>query len=163
MSNVSTAERTVNRMIEKFDEHWKKSRAVSRAENRVSTWTVDEIKNEFKDVFTGDGCLEEEYKIEIDPMVELVKLPKRRVPVAMMKLLREEIQSLVDREIIAPVDCSTDWMSGMVSVQKPNGKPRLCIDPRPLNKALKRNHFTLPTIDDIYRTCQKQRFSMSVM
>lgn len=60
---------------------------VSRADTRESTWTLDEIKTEFRDVFTGDGCLEGEYKIEIDSTVEPVKLPKGRVPVAMMKPL----------------------------------------------------------------------------
>lgn len=60
---------------------------VSTTDTSESTWTLDEIKTEFKDVFTGDGCLEGEYKIEIDSTVEPVKLPKRRVPVAMMKPL----------------------------------------------------------------------------
>ena len=32
---------------------------------------------------------------------------------------------------------------------KPNGKLRVCLDPKPLNKALKRNHYPLPTIDDL--------------
>uniref|UniRef100_A0A671XRU6 ribonuclease H n=1 Tax=Sparus aurata TaxID=8175 RepID=A0A671XRU6_SPAAU len=45
----------------------------------------------------------------------------------------------------------------MVSVQKPNGKPRICIDPRPLNKALKQNHFPLPTIDDILPDMSKAK------
>ena len=66
-----------------------------------------------------------------------------------MKPLKEELQELQRREIITPVECSTDWISGMVVVQKQNGKPRVCIDPRPLNKALKRSHFPLPTIEDI--------------
>lgn len=113
------------------------------------TWKLGEIKSEFHDVFSGDGCLQGEYKLEIDTTVQPVKLPKRRVPVAMMKPLKTELMSLEDRKIIAPVECSTEWISGMVSVQKPNGRPRICIDPRPLNKALKRSHFPLPTIDDI--------------
>lgn len=58
--------------------------------------------------------MEGEYKIEIDTSVEPVKLPKRRVPVAMMKPLEEELLSLVDRGIIAPVEHSTDWISSMV-------------------------------------------------
>lgn len=60
---------------------------VSTTDTSESTWTLDEIKTEFKDVFTGDGFLEGEYKIEIDSTVEPLKLPKRRVPVAMMKPL----------------------------------------------------------------------------
>lgn len=130
---------------------------VSRTDKKESTWTLDEIKTEFSDVFAGDGWLEGEYKIEIDSSVEPVKLPKRRVPVAMRIHLREEIQSLVDREIIAPVDCSTEWLSGMVSVQTQNGKPRICISPRPLNRALKQNNFPLPTIDDILPDMSKAK------
>lgn len=37
----------------------------------------------------------------------------------------------------------------MVTVRKRNGKPRICIDPRQINKALKCSHFPLPTIEDI--------------
>ena len=36
----------------------------------------------------------------------------------------------------------------MVAVRKP-GKIRLCIDPKDLNKAIKRPHYPLPTIEDI--------------
>ena len=34
-------------------------------------------------------------------------------------------------------------------VVKKNGNLRICIDPTPLNKALKREHFQLPTLDDL--------------
>jgi len=36
----------------------------------------------------------------------------------------------------------------MVVVRKP-GKLRLCIDPKDLNKVIKRPHYPLPTIEDI--------------
>ena len=32
---------------------------------------------------------------------------------------------------------------------KPNGKLRICIDPQPLNAALKREHYRLPVLDDV--------------
>lgn len=34
-------------------------------------------------------------------------------------------------------------------IKKQNGRPRVCIDPKLLNKALKRSHFPLPTVEDI--------------
>ncbi|KAL7857277.1 hypothetical protein SRHO_G00161760 [Serrasalmus rhombeus] len=122
---------------------------VKKEETELKQWSQDEIMTEFMDVFTGDGCLEGEYTIEIDKTVEPVKLPKRRVPVAMMTPLKEELVDLEQRKIIAPVERSTDWISSMVAVQKPTGKLRICIGPKPLNRALKRSHFPLPTIDDI--------------
>lgn len=41
-------------------------------------------------------------------------------------------------------------VSALLIVRKPNGKVRLCIDPKALNKALKRNHYHMPTVDDRY-------------
>lgn len=66
-----------------------------------------------------------------------------------MTPLREDLKNLEKYRIITPVERSTDWISSMVSVTKPNGKPRICIDPKPLNRAQKRSHFPLPTIEDI--------------
>lgn len=37
----------------------------------------------------------------------------------------------------------------MVTVLKRDKKLRICIDPRDLNKAIKRPHYPMPTIDDI--------------
>ncbi|XP_064622514.1 uncharacterized protein K02A2.6-like [Lineus longissimus] len=37
----------------------------------------------------------------------------------------------------------------MAVVKKSNGKLRICIDPQPLNEALMREHYKLPTLDDI--------------
>ena len=48
-------------------------------------------------------------------------------------------------------------MSSAVVTAKPNGKVRVCIDPRPLNKALHRSHYPLPVIDDILPDLGKAR------
>ena len=37
----------------------------------------------------------------------------------------------------------------MAVVHKPSGKLRICIDPQPLNAALKREHYKLPVFDDV--------------
>lgn len=130
---------------------------VTRERDTKGQWTLEQIKSDFADVFTGDCCLEGEYKMEVDESVKPVQLPKRRVPVAMMKPLKEELQDLEHRGVITPVDCSTDWISSMVVVQKQNGKPRVCIDPKPLNKALKRSHFPLQTIEDVLPDMSKAK------
>lgn len=49
----------------------------------TSQWSLQQIKTEYADVFTGDGCLEGEYKI--GNTVKPVQLAKRRVPLATMK------------------------------------------------------------------------------
>ena len=46
--------------------------------------------------------------------------------------------------MIQRVDTPTEWISAVVVTTKKNGKVRLCIDPKPLNEALHRNHYLLP-------------------
>ena len=51
--------------------------------------------------------------------------------------------------IIAKVVDPTDWVSSLVVVPKSEGKLRICLDPRDLNVAIKRERYRLPTIEDI--------------
>ena len=51
--------------------------------------------------------------------------------------------------IIAKVTEPTPWVSSMVVVREKNGDVRICIDPRDLNKAVKRCHYPMPTMEEI--------------
>ena len=53
-------------------------------------------------------------------------------------------------DIIEKVSEPTDWVNSLVIVSKPNGKLRICIDPRDLNRAIKRQHFQLPSAEDVF-------------
>ncbi|XP_064597501.1 uncharacterized protein K02A2.6-like [Liolophura sinensis] len=111
--------------------------------------TMNEIKSSYRDVFQGEGKLEGLLHLEVDDKVQPDKLPCRKVPVALQPKLKEQLETLTKKGIIKPVTVPTDWISAMVVVSKPDGRLRLCIDPKPLNSALKRNHYPTPTIDDL--------------
>ena len=57
--------------------------------------------------------------------------------------------------IIEKVNQPTDWVSSVQVVSKPSteadgeSKIRICLDPRDLNVAIKREHFRMPTIEEI--------------
>jgi len=51
--------------------------------------------------------------------------------------------------IITRVTEPSSWVSALLVVAKPDGRIRLCIDPKPLNKALKRARYRMPTIEDV--------------
>ena len=114
-----------------------------------STLTKEYILKKFADVFDGDGKLEGDLHLEIDPTVPPVQLPTRKVPIAIKEKLREELDRLETRNIVTPVTVPTAWISATVVTMKKNGNIRLCVDPKPLNLALKRNHYPLPTIEDV--------------
>ena len=56
---------------------------------------------------------------------------------------------MVSNDIITKVTEPTDWVNSMVVVQKPNGDLRVCLDPRDLNKAIKRPYYPVPTLNDV--------------
>lgn len=79
--------------------------------------------------------------LEVNEGVKPVRMPARKVTLAIKDKLKQE-------EIIKPVNTPTDWISSLVVAPKSNGRIQLCIDPRPLNQALKRNHYPTPLNDD---------------
>lgn len=99
--------------------------------------------------------------LQVDHFVLSVQLPVRKPPVALKEKYQGELKRLVERGIIAKDSEPTDWISSTVVVMKPNGKIRLCLDPRPLNKALKRNHYPMTVNDDLLPDfCKARVFSV---
>ena len=47
---------------------------------------------------------------------------------------------MVKNKIIEPINYHTDRVNAIAVAMKKNGKICLCLDPRPLNKAIKRQH-----------------------
>ncbi|RXN16535.1 dynein heavy chain axonemal [Labeo rohita] len=59
-----------------------------------------------------------------------------------------ELKRMEDLGVIVKQTEPTDWVNSMVTVLKPE-KLRICIDPQDLNKAIKREHYPLRTIEEI--------------
>ena len=63
--------------------------------------------------------------------------------------LQETLDNLVQQDILAPVTEPTPRVNSMVVVPKKDGKLRICLDPKDLNRAIQREHYPLPTIEEI--------------
>ena len=63
-------------------------------------------------------------------------------------IVKEELQKLLDVGFIYPISDS-EWISLLVLVPKKNGKWRICVDYRELNKATKKDYFRLLFIDQV--------------
>ena len=76
---------------------------------------------------------------------------------------KNEEETVVDFIVVpndysgCPKRLSTAWVSQMAVVKKPNGSLRICIDPQPLNAALQREHYKLPTLDDVLPSLSQAR------
>ena len=109
---------------------------------------IEKLLTEYSDVFEGLGRLPGKLHLEVDKTVEPIQHTPRKVPIATKEELRQKILAMQKAKILKKVDTPTDWISSMVVVKKP-GKLRICICPKDLNKALRRNHYPLPTIEEI--------------
>ena len=87
--------------------------------------------------------------IEMDSDVTPVHAPRRRVPVAKLDRVNDELKRLCDDKIIRPIKKPTEWLSNILVKEKPNGKLRIRIDPsQMINRAIKRPIYTIPTIEE---------------
>ena len=110
---------------------------------------VDEILKKYEDVFDGIGCLEGTYQIKIDPTVSPVVHPPRKIPFTQREKVKEELDRMEKLGVIRKAEGPTEWVSSLVVVKKPNGKVRLCLDPRDLNKAIQREHYPMKTVEEV--------------
>ena len=104
---------------------------------------------DYEDVFGEIGLLSGEHHINLDPSIPPVVNPPRRIPFMLKEKVRLELNRMERLEIITKVEEPTEWVNSIVIVEKPNGSVRICLDPKNLNEAIKREHFPMQTADDI--------------
>ena len=120
--------------------------AVSIEEESLSKDLLVRFPEVFEDAL---GTFSEIQHLDVDPTVAPSKIPTRRVPVAVKDALRDELARLETQGIISRVTNPTPWVSAYLAVPKSNGRLRLCLDPKRLNRALQRSHYHMPTLDDV--------------
>ncbi len=61
--------------------------------------------------------------------------------------VRDELEGLLESGIVVP--STSPWASPIVSVTKPDGSVRVCVDYRKLNEVTMSDPYYMPTLDDI--------------
>ena len=110
---------------------------------------LEDVTTNFKENFQGVGCYKEPYSIKLDPTIKPVIQPPRRLPYTKLDTIKAYLDKLENNDIITSVDEPTEWVSNLVITEKKNGSLRICLDPRPLNTAIKREHYIIPTAADV--------------
>ena len=65
---------------------------------------------------------------------------------------------MIKLDVIEPVSEPAEWENPLVTVEKPNGKLRMCLDPRDLNKAIKGQNYKLPTAEELFSEMTGARY-----
>ena len=110
---------------------------------------IPQYLDKYSDCFGALGCFKQKHKIVTDPNVPPIINPPRRIPISIQNKLKAELDKMVEMKVIVRVDEPTDWVNSLVAVEKPDKSLRICLDPRNLNKAIKRPHYTQSTTEEI--------------
>ena len=109
-----------------------------------------DLIDKYPDVFDKSiGMLPGKVHLQVDPDSKPVVLPARKIPVSVRVKFKEELKRLESIKIFASVDQPTKWVSQIVVAVKKSGELHVCIDPKSLNAALKREHHQIPVVDDL--------------
>ena len=125
--------------------------------NEISLENNETFFQQFDDCFDEIGTLPKIHHITIDPNIQPVIQAARKIPIALKDKLKHELDRMIRLKIIEPITEPTEWVSQLVVIEKANGKLRVCLDPRDLNKAIKRQHFKLPTANNNHKSRLKER------
>ena len=127
---------------------------ITRGVKGVEEDTTESINSTYKDVCKRLGCFEEPCHIVVEQDTMPVKEPPRRVQFGLQDRLKLKLDLMEKHKVMQKVNKPTDWVHNLVIAEKKDGSLRLCLDPRELNKAIKRENFQIPTVEDV--TCRSR-------
>ena len=107
--------------------------------------------NNYEEVFNGIGKHKyREVKLAINPDVNPVLQPPRRVSLPIREKADKIIQKYMDEEVIEDVVGPTDWLSNPVFTPKADPTDiRMNIDMTDANQAIRRTRHVIPTLEEL--------------
>ena len=109
----------------------------------------EDLISAYPDCFEGIRCFPGTYHITLWQDAQPVVDAPQKCPIAMWPLVSEKLDEWEKSDIITPVEEPTDWVSSLAYSMKPNGRLRLCLNPKDLNNAIKRDHHRTLTVEEI--------------
>ncbi|XP_063899929.1 uncharacterized protein K02A2.6-like [Zophobas morio] len=108
------------------------------------------LLSEYSDVFEGLGQIKKNpcdftLKSNYEPKI----VPCRKVPFRLMDKLENTLKRMIKDEVIVEVREPTEYVHPIVLVNKPDNEVRICLDPQNLNNALAREHYEIPTFEEV--------------
>ena len=115
----------------------------------TSIQSTKDLQTLFPNSFDCIGDMYGEYDIKTDLTVLPVQHRRHKVQIEYKDEIEKELGEMVRQGIIAKQTEPTPWVSSLTYPKKANGKLRICLDPKVLNKAIIRQNHKAPTLEEI--------------
>ena len=122
--------------------------AISQNKNSVVN-NVGDLLKLYPNQFDRIGEFPNVHKLIVDPNVPGRINAARKTPLALKPKIKQELDDMVKQKVIRKISEPTDWVSSLTYVTKKDGSLRVCLDPRHLNRALRRPHHQIPTVEEL--------------
>ncbi|XP_049381345.1 uncharacterized protein LOC125845898 [Solanum stenotomum] len=119
----------------------------------VFAWSYDDMPGLSTDIVS--------HRLPIDPSYPPVKQKPRKMKPDLSLKVKEEVSKQFDANVIRVTKYPT-WLANIVPVPNKNGKTRVCVDYRDLNKASPKDDFPLPNIHILIDNCAKHELQSFV-
>ena len=117
--------------------------------NLKSINSKDDLIKAYPDRFEGIGKFPGTYPIYLKKDAIPVVHTPQKCPIAIRPLVDKKLDKLLEQDVIVPVTEPTDWVSSLAYSWKADGDLRTCLNPTHLNKAIRRDHYRTPTLEEI--------------
>ena len=120
---------------------------------------LNSLLKEYSNIFDGLGKVNDfEHKITVDPMFKPKSQHLRRIPVSQIEAVNNELDRMVEQDIIEEVTEPSPWVSNLVIVPKKSQDLRVCCDLHEVNKAVIRERYVLPKVDDTLHALRGSKY-----
>jgi hypothetical protein len=121
-------------------EHKEALIALLREFHEIFAWSYQDMPGLDTDIVV--------HKIPLKPKCKPVRQALRRMKLEVILKIKEEVEKQLKAGFLSTVTYS-DWIANIVPVPKKDGKVRICVDYRDLNRAIPKDNFPLPHIDTL--------------
>ena len=115
----------------------------------VSIDSTRDLQALFPNSFDCIRDMQDEYDIKTDLTVPPVQHRRQKVPIEYKEEIEKELAEMVQQRIITKQTEPTPWVSSLTYPKKANGKLRIYLNPKDLNKAIIRENHKAPTLKEI--------------
>ncbi|XP_055830943.1 uncharacterized protein LOC129899973 [Solanum dulcamara] len=119
----------------------------------IFAWSYDDVSSLSVDIVS--------HKLPINPDCSPVKQKTRKFKPDLSLKIKEEVTKQIQSGVVEVTKYPT-WLANIVPVPKKDGKIRICVDYRDLNKASPKDNFPLPNIHILIDNCAKHEMQSFV-
>ena len=153
---------TLHCKIKESNEEFRPSEATCRSskpsDNSRNVNTVGDLMAAYPKQFHKVGNFPGEYHIVLEEDSHPVIHAPCKCPIHLKDELKQELDDIEQRSVIKKMTEPTDWVSSIVISRRKNGKLQICLDPKDLNKVIKRCHHKTPTLEEITHKFSGSRY-----